>query len=55
MHVKASSLVGRFEVVKTKRLKLTSLCKPRDQTLGLYPGASKGLPLVRRVEYHFKS
>ena len=43
-----------MEVDKAKRLKLTSLCKSRDQTLGLHLGAYRGLPLVRRVDYLFK-
>ncbi|GFY81662.1 hypothetical protein Acr_01g0014700 [Actinidia rufa] len=36
VHVKTTSLVVRLEVHKAKRLKLTSLCKSKDQTLGLY-------------------
>ena len=55
VHVEAHSLLSRLEVDNAKRLKLTSLCKSRDQILGLHPGACRGLPLVRRVDYLFKS
>ncbi|GFZ04502.1 hypothetical protein Acr_17g0000740 [Actinidia rufa] len=55
VHVEASSLVNRLEVDNAKRMKLTSLCKSRDQTLGPHLGACKALPLVRRVDYPFKS
>ena len=51
VHVEASSLVSILEVDKAKGLKLTSLCKSRD----LHPGACRGLPLMRRVDYLFKS
>ena len=55
VHVEASSLVSRLEVEKVRRLKLTIICKSRDQTLGLHLGAYIGLLLVKRVDYLFKS
>ncbi|GFZ12845.1 adaptor protein complex AP-2, alpha subunit [Actinidia rufa] len=50
VHVEASSLVSRLEVDKVRRLKLTIICKSRDQALGLHLGAYRGLPLVKRLQ-----
>ena len=55
VRVETSSLVSRLEANKAKRLKLTSLCKFRDQTLGIYPGTCKCLSVVWRIDYLFKS